>query len=90
MIKSPPGYRRSPTATKDSLGPGRLTDRSVARILKSRVRALLTLRGKIKAEADELVERFSGHNMRAICARLRDVGCRYAHPQLSPVAACPA
>ena len=47
------------------IGDSRLTDRSVARILKSRVRALLLLRGKTKAEADELVERFSGHSMRA-------------------------
>ena len=44
---------------------GSLTDRSVARILKSRVRALLLLRGKTEAGADELVERFSGHSMRA-------------------------
>ena len=37
----------------------------MSRILKSRVRALLLLRGKTEAEADELVERFSGHSMRA-------------------------
>jgi integrase len=47
------------------IGEVRLTDRSVARILKSRVRALLRLRGKTKGEADELVARFSGHSMRA-------------------------
>jgi integrase len=54
-----------PVDQRQIIGAGRLTDRSVARILKSRVRALLRLRGKSKAEADELVARFSGHSMRA-------------------------
>ena len=54
-----------PVDQRQIIGDGRLTDRSVARILKSRVHALLRLRGKTKAEADELVERFSGHSMRA-------------------------
>ena len=37
----------------------------MALIVKSRVRALLMLRGKSKAEFDELVERFSGHSLHA-------------------------
>ena len=47
------------------IGEDRLTDCSVSRILKSRVRGLLLLRGKTKTEADELVRRFTGHSMRA-------------------------
>jgi integrase len=43
----------------------RLTDRSVSRIIKARVRELAMLRGKSRAEAAELVERFSGHSLRA-------------------------
>jgi integrase len=43
----------------------RLTDYSVSRIIKARLRALALLRGKSRAEADELVERFSGHSLRA-------------------------
>ena len=54
-----------PVDQRQIIGAARLIDRSVSRILKSRVRALLLLRGKTKAEADELVERFSGHSMRA-------------------------
>ena len=44
---------------------GRLTARSVARIVKARVRALAQARGKTREEADELVKQFSGHSMRA-------------------------
>ena len=44
---------------------GRLTARSVARIVKARVRALAQARGKTREEADELVQQFSGHSMRA-------------------------
>jgi integrase len=54
-----------PVDQRQIIGEGRLTDRSVARILKSRVYALLLLRGKTSDEADELVARFSGHSMRA-------------------------
>jgi integrase len=54
-----------PVDQRQIIGECRLTDRSVARILKSRLHALLRLRGKTKAEADELVVRFSGHSMRA-------------------------
>jgi integrase len=43
----------------------RLTDRSVARIIKSRVEKLLKQRGRSKAEAKELVELISGHSLRA-------------------------
>jgi hypothetical protein len=38
----------------------RLTDRSVARIVKSRVKALVKQRGRSEAEAKELVELISG------------------------------
>jgi integrase len=37
----------------------------VSRIIKARVRALARLRGKSLTEAEELVERFSGHSLRA-------------------------
>jgi integrase len=43
----------------------RLTDRSVARIVKARVKALVKQRGRSEAEADELVELISGHSLRA-------------------------
>lgn len=43
----------------------RLGDGSVSAIVKSRVKAYALLKGKSKAEADELVQRFSGHSMRA-------------------------
>ena len=46
-------------------GIERLTDRSVSRIVKARVRKLARLRGKSETEADELVALFSGHSMRA-------------------------
>ena len=52
-------------ATLEKPGLARLCDHSVALIVKSRVRALLMLRGKSKDEADEFVERFSGHSLRA-------------------------
>jgi hypothetical protein len=44
---------------RQNIAAERLTNRSVSRTIKSRVRALAILRGKSKAEADELVERFS-------------------------------
>ena len=47
------------------LTAGRLTARSVARIVKARVRALAQARGKTREEADEIVRDFSGHSMRA-------------------------
>jgi hypothetical protein len=43
----------------------RLTDRSVALIVKSRVKAFVKQRGRSEAEADELVELISGHSLRA-------------------------
>jgi hypothetical protein len=43
----------------------RLTDRSVARIVKSRVRKLVRLQGRSETEADELVALVSGHSLRA-------------------------
>jgi integrase len=47
------------------IAPERLTDRSVARIVKGRVRQLVCARGKSTTEADELVELISGHSLRA-------------------------
>ena len=43
----------------------RLTDRSVARVVKDRVKALVKQRGRSKEEAKELVELISGHSLRA-------------------------
>jgi integrase len=43
----------------------RLTGRSVARIVKSRVEKLLKQRGRSNEEAEELVELISGHSLRA-------------------------
>ena len=43
----------------------RLTDRSVARVVKSRVKELVKQRGRIVAEAEELVDLISGHSLRA-------------------------
>jgi integrase len=43
----------------------RLTDRSVARIVKSRVKELVKQRGRTEAEAEELVDLISGHSLRA-------------------------
>ena len=47
------------------IGAGRLTGRSVARILKARVRALAIVGGKSEAEADAIAAAMSGHSMRA-------------------------
>lgn len=43
----------------------RLGDGSVSTIIKSRVKAYAILNGKSKAEAEQIVRRFSGHSMRA-------------------------
>jgi integrase len=43
----------------------RLTARSVSRIIKSRLHAMMVLQGDSRAQADELVKRFSGHSLRA-------------------------
>jgi hypothetical protein len=43
----------------------RLTDRSVALIVKSRVKDLVKQRGRGEAEANELVELIGGHSLRA-------------------------
>ena len=48
-----------------NIRPGRLWARSVASIIKARVRALAQSRGKTAGEADELARQFSGHSMRA-------------------------
>ena len=44
---------------------GRLTGRSVSRIVKVRIRELAQARGKSREEADDLVRQFSGHSMRS-------------------------
>jgi integrase len=54
-----------PIDRRHIISADRLTDRSVSRIIKSRVRALAFLRGRSESEADELVALFSGHSMRA-------------------------
>src|SRR6185503_12488217 len=43
----------------------RLTDRSVARIIKARIRALVIANGKCEADANAIAESMSGHSMRA-------------------------
>jgi integrase len=48
-----------------NIAPERLTDQSVARIVKARVKALVKQRGRSEAEADELVKLVSGHSLRA-------------------------
>jgi hypothetical protein len=52
-------------AHKGDRGDERLTDRSVARIVKDQVRKLARLRGRSETEADELVALVSGHSLRA-------------------------
>jgi integrase len=47
------------------IAAGRLTDRSVSRIIKARVHALAIAGGKSKDEADALAEAMSGHSLRA-------------------------
>lgn len=47
------------------IGSSRLTDHSVARIIKSRVRARALAMGKSEVEATALGEAFSGHSLRA-------------------------
>jgi hypothetical protein len=42
-----------------------LTDRSVARIVKTRIRGHFKANGRTTAEAEEIAARFSGHSMRA-------------------------
>src|SRR5262249_12474746 len=61
----------------------RLTDRSVARIVKSRVKELIKQRGRSEAEANELVELISGHSLRAgyaTSAAARNMPA-YPHPE---------
>lgn len=47
------------------IGTQRLTDRSVARIIKRRIRQRALELGRPEAEANELAEAFSGHSLRA-------------------------
>jgi integrase len=46
------------------ISAGRLTDGSVARIIKARVRTFARAHGRSRAEAWELAEAFSGHSLR--------------------------
>ena len=65
-----------PIDRRHVIGVDRLTDRSVSRIIKARVRALARVRGRSETEADEIVALFSGHSMRAgyaTSAAARDV-----------------
>jgi integrase len=50
---------------RDQIAAERLTAHSVSRIVKRAMRDLARSRGKSKAEAKELVRRFSGHSLRA-------------------------
>jgi integrase len=54
-----------PVDQRQFVGRGRLTDRSVARVVKSRMRKLAKLRGNTESEAEELVALVSGHSLRA-------------------------
>ncbi len=47
------------------LTSGRLTDRSISRLIKTRVRKHMTRTGRGQAEAEKLAALFSGHSMRA-------------------------
>ena len=48
-----------------TIAPDRLTDRSISRIVKARIRKLAIGQGKTEAEAETIAEAFSGHSMRA-------------------------
>jgi hypothetical protein len=48
-----------------AIAPGRLNDASVSRILKTRLRALAIMRGKIETEAKKFVAAYSSQSMRA-------------------------
>jgi integrase len=48
-----------------TISPERLTDRSISRIVKVRIRKLAIAKGKTEAEAETIAEAFSGHSMRA-------------------------
>ena len=54
-----------PIDKRQCIGIGRLTDRSVSRIIKARARAYAIAAGKTEQMADELDERMSGHSLRA-------------------------
>ncbi|MEQ1711886.1 MAG: site-specific integrase [Hyphomicrobium sp.] len=47
------------------IGAGRLTDRSIARIIKDRIEAHASASGSTPAEAADLAAQFSGHSLRA-------------------------
>ena len=45
------------------LGDQRLSARSVSRIIKARLRAMMVLQGRSRSDADKSVKRFSGHSL---------------------------
>jgi hypothetical protein len=57
--------RQAAVGQRPAISTERLTDRSVALIVKARVKQLVKLRGKSEAEADELIRLISGHSLRA-------------------------
>jgi integrase len=54
-----------PIDRHQNISAERLTDRSVARIVKDRVKDLVKQRGRSEEEANDLVELISGHSLRA-------------------------
>src|SRR6516165_4251478 len=54
-----------PIDQRGNIGRGRLTDRSVARIIKGRVHQIARRRGLSEADASSLAARFSGHSLRS-------------------------
>jgi integrase len=50
---------------RQRLGASRLTDRSVSRIIKARVRAFAIAAGRPEVDADAIADRMSGHSLRA-------------------------
>jgi integrase len=48
-----------------TIAPDRLTDRSISRIVKARIRKLAIAKGKTELEAETIAQAFSGHSMRA-------------------------
>jgi integrase len=58
-----PAFR--PIDKGGTVAPDRLTDRSISRIVKARIRKLAIAKGKTEDEAETIAEAFSGHSMRA-------------------------
>jgi hypothetical protein len=72
-----------PVDQRQIIAENRLTDGSVARIVKSRVRKLVRQRGKSETEADEFVALISGHSLDAHAGYATSAAARHArlpHP----------